>query len=458
MSTITTIDDYRSFIRSKSAPIPDGGFSPVYMPEILFGFQQELVETACAKGRSAIFADCGMGKTMMQIAFAENARRKTDKPVLILTPLAVAFQTTKEGEKMGIEIHHRRDGLKHGDGIVVTNYERLHHFNPGDFGGIVCDESSILKSFDGATRIAVTEFMRHIPYRLLCTATAAPNDYVELGTSSEALGVMERKHMLSRFFTHDGGETAKWTLKGHVRSGLFWQWVASWARALRKPSDLGYEDAGFDLPSLTVNDHRVSASVLPEGMLFELPAVGLAEQRDELKRTINERCEKAAELVNAHDRPAVAWCHLNAEGDLMAKLINGAVNVQGSDSEDAKEEAFRAFANGSVRVIVSKPTIAGFGLNWQHCSHMTFFPSHSYEQYYQSVRRCWRFGQKNPVTVDCITTDGQSRVLDNFRRKSEAADEMFASLTAMMRKELTAQKQNHHTTTPTVPSWLSSTK
>ncbi len=446
--------DYATFIDRKLHTGSEHGFEPLWMPDSLFPFQRSLVEWATRKGRSAVFADCGLGKTAMQLAWAENVARHTGKRVLILTPMAVAFQTVKEGEKFGIEVVHRRDGLHAGDRIVVTNYERLHHFNPEEFAGVVCDESSILKNYDGATRDAITDFMRTRPYRLLCTATAAPNDYVELGTSSEALGVMERKHMLAQFFTHDGGDTSKWRIKGHAREGAFWRWVCSWARACRRPSDIGFCDDGFDLKPLSIRDHIVQATKPLDGFLFNLPAVGLAEQRDDLRRTLDERCGMAAQLANGHDQPCVAWTNLNAEADELARQIRGAVNVQGSDKDEAKEEAFAAFASGRVRVIVSKPSIAGFGLNWQHCAHMTFFPSHSYEQFYQCVRRCWRFGQTRPVTVDMITTDGQRNVLRNMERKAEAADRMFGQLVAHMREELKIEKTTGYNNKEEIPSWL----
>lgn len=390
----------------------------------------------------------------MQLVWAENVARKTNGRVLILTPLAVAFQTVKEGQKIGVEVVHRRDGLKQGDKIVVTNYERLHYFDKNDFHAVVCDESSILKNFDGETRKEVTDFMRKIPYRLLCTATAAPNDYIELGTSSEALGVMERKHMLAQFFTHDGGDTASWKLKGHARERLFWRWVCSWARAVRKPSDLGFSDEGFTLPPLNVRSHVVRASKPMDGYLFDIPAVGLDEQRQDLRRSLKERCNMVSDIANAHDKPVVCWTNLNAEADMIARSVKGAVNVQGSDSEEKKEAAFNGFLDGSVRVIVSKSSIAGFGLNWQHCDHMTFFPSHSYEQYYQSVRRCWRFGQKNAVMVDMVTTDGQENVLCNMQRKSDAADMMFSQLVSLMCKEITIEKTTGYTKKESVPLWL----
>lgn len=399
--------------------------------------------------------------TFLQLTWAENVARKTGKPVLILTPLAVAFQTVREGQKLGLDVQHRRDGRKNGDSLVVTNYERLHYFNSTDYAGVVCDESSALKNCDGATRAAVTDFMRKTPYRLLCTATAAPNDYIELGTSSEALGEMGFSDMLSRFFKkvektlsrkdeHRGGV---YRFRGHAERD-FWRWVVSWARAMRKPSDLGFDDAGFSLPPLSVQEHHVRANRPREGLLFDLPAMNLFEQREELRRTIVERCEMAASLINAHDRQSIAWCHLNDEGHLLEKSINGAVEVEGSDSEEFKEEAFRDFAAGKIRVLVSKPAIAAFGLNLQNCAHMTFFPSHSYEQYYQAVRRCWRFGQKSPVTVDVISTQGQSEVLANLKRKTDAAERMFEYLVSLMRDELKIVRKDDYTKSEEVPSWL----
>ena len=446
--------DYSEFIERKTQVGAEHGFEPVWMPDMLFPFQKALVEWATRKGRAAIFADCGLGKTFMQLAWAENVARKTGGRVLILTPLAVAFQTVREGDKIGVEVTHRREGIKPGDRIVVTNYERLHYFDPGDFAGVVCDESSILKNFDGETRKAVTDFMRKRPYRLLCTATAAPNDYVELGTSSEALGDLERRHMLAQFFTHDGGDTSSWVLKGHARSHLFWRWVCTWARAIRKPSDIGFADGGFSLPPLNVRQHVVSACKPIDGYLFDVPAVGLDEQRKDLRRTIAERCEMAAALANSHDRACVAWCNLNEEGNRLAKLIRGAVEVSGADAEEHKEETFAAFIRGDVRVLVTKPSIGGFGLNLQHCAHETFFPSHSYEQYYQAVRRCWRFGQRNPVTVDMVTTDGQEGVLRNMERKAEQAAEMFSVLVKMMGDELAIEKRKVCAKKEEVPSWL----
>jgi len=446
--------EYKTFIDAKRHVGADHGFDPVWMPDMLFPFQKAITEWACRKGRAAIFADCGLGKTFMQLVWAENVARKTGGRVLILTPLAVAFQTVKEGEKIGVEVTHRREGLEHGDRIVVTNYERLHYFKPEDFDGVVCDESSILKNFNGATRKEITDFMQGRSYRLLCTATAAPNDYMELGTSSEAIGSLKHNHMLAQFFTHDGGETAKWRLKGHARTHLFWQWLSSWARAMRKPSDLGFDDESFLLPPLNIRQHVVSAERPKEGYLFDIPAVGLDEQRSDLRRTMNERCCMAAEVINAHSDQAIAWCNLNEEGKRLTKAIDGAVEVCGSDSEEHKEKTFAGFVRGDVRVLVTKPSIGGFGLNFQHCAHQTYFPSHSYEQYYQSVRRCWRFGQKKPVTVDMITTNGQEGVLRNLSRKAEQASQMFEQLVNMMWREIKPECRNSYTKKERIPEWL----
>lgn len=454
------MENYEEFLQRKTQVGCETGFEPVWMPPMLFPFQIALTEWAIRKGRGAVLADCGLGKTFVQLVWAENVSRKTGGRVLILTPLAVAFQTVKEGEKIGVEVVHRRDGIKPGDRIVVTNYERLHLFSADDFAGVVCDESSILKNIDGETRKAVTDFMRKRLYRLLCTATAAPNDYIELGTSSEALGDLGSQDMMNRFFRREknfvklynaGGQG--WEMRPHAERD-FWRWVCSWARAMRKPSDMGFDDGEFKLPELITRQHAVKASRPMDGYLFDIPAVGLAEQRSDLRRTIGERCSMAAQLINAHDQPAVAWCNLNEEGNRLAKEIRGAAEVSGNDSEEHKEEIFAGFVNGDIRVLVTKPVIGGFGLNLQHCAHQTYFPSHSYEQFYQSVRRCWRFGQKRPVVVDMITTDGQENVMANLQRKSDQAAAMFENLVSMMWRELRIEKTTQHTTKEQVPSWL----
>ena len=459
--TDKSVSDYGEFLRQKSQRGADSGFSPVWMPDFLFDFQRELVEWAVRKGRAAIFADCGLGKTPMGLTWASNVARKTGKPVLYLTPLAVASQTVREAEKFGIEARQSKDGA-HAGHIIVANYERLHYFSSSDFGGVVCDESSVLKSFAGERRGEITAFMRQVPYRLLQTATAAPNDYIELGTSSEALGYMGHMDMLNRFFKNDlnnsaqgrmRGEVIKWRLKGHAETP-FWRWVCSWARAIRRPSDLGFNDDGFLLPPLHEVEHLVEANSLADGMLFALPAVGLKEQREERRRTVQERCQTVADLVNHTGQPALVWCHLNEEGDVLQSLIPDAVQVAGSDSDDRKEDRLEAFADGRARVLITKPKIGAWGLNYQHCNHVTFFPSHSFEQYYQAVRRCWRFGQKRAVKVDIVTTEGERGVMRNLQRKSDQADAMFSRLVAEMNNALAIERANNMNTQVEVPSWL----
>lgn len=465
---------YASFLDHKSQFGEQTGFEPSDIPDFLFGFQRFLVDWAIRKGRSGIFADCGLGKTPMQLVWADAIVRKTNKPVLILTPLAVSQQTVKESEKFDIDSRRSADGTgMAGESarIIVTNYERLHYFDPSDFAGCVCDESSILKSFDGVRRKEITEFMRKMPFRLLCTATAAPNDYIELGTSSEALGELGYMDMLQRFFKNDQNtikptvyrhsgrnfklldDQAKWRFKGHAEIP-FWQWVCSWSRAIRRPSDLGFENDGFILPPLIEVQHEVSAKSIAPGYLFSMPARGLQEQREQRRRTIRERCEKVASLVADTKKPALIWCHLNDEGDLLEQLIPDAQQVSGNDTDEAKEAKFIDFANGDLRVLVTKPKIGAWGLNFQHCAHVTSFPSHSFEQYYQGIRRCWRFGQKNPVHVDMVTTEGEKSVLENLQKKAAAADVMFANLVSEMNRALKIHRSNEFKAPMEVPKWL----
>ena len=454
-------DSYQDFLDQKLHTGAAHGFEPIWLPPELFDFQQSLVTWAIRKGRAAIFADCGLGKTAMQLTWAENVARHSGKPVLILAPLAVAPQTIREGEKFGIECHRSINGDVAGR-IVITNYERLEHFSSADFAGVVCDESSILKSFDGSRRNEITDFMRKVPYRLLATATAAPNDFIELGTSSEALGYMGHMDMLARFFKNDQnnltsrrmyGEAPKWRFKGHAEQP-FWRWVTSWARACRQPSDLGFDDGRFVLPALSEIDHLIETNTVPDGMLFALPATDLREQRAEKKRTVTERCEQVASMVADTGQPALVWCHLNEEGDLLQQLIPGAVQVSGKDKDEVKERRLIDFAEGQSRVLITKPKIGAWGLNFQVCSHITYFPSHSFEQYYQSVRRCWRFGQKRPVTVDIILTEGERRIMQNLQRKREQAEQMFGNLVAEMNHSLEIQRKEYNTTPIEVPSWL----
>lgn len=454
-------DDYASFIEKKSQIGGDFGFDPADIPPWMFDFQAELTAWALRKGRAAVFADCGLGKTAIELAWADNVVKKTGQNVILLTPLAVTHQIARDAEKFGIDAKISRDGIPH-RGITITNYEKLHLFDASQFVGVVCDESSILKNYAGATRGVITSFARKLPYRLLATATAAPNDFVELGTSSEALGYLGHVDMLNRFFKNDlnnsaqgriGGEVIKWRLKGHAEIP-FWRWVCSWARAIRKPSDLGFSDARYDLPELREMEHIVRSNTLADGMLFALPAVGLAEQREERRRTITERCEKVASLVNHTGEPALVWCHLNEEGKKLRELIPDAIEVSGADSDDAKERKLIDFAEGCARVLITKPKIGAWGLNYQHCNHVTFFPSHSFEQYYQGVRRCWRFGQERPVTVDVITTEGEMDVLKNLKRKAKQADDMFSNLVHEMNNAHSVDRSSSYEKKIEVPSWL----
>jgi hypothetical protein len=457
-------DPYQTFLAHKAHLSKGSGFRAIYLPDSLFDFQKSLVEWALLRGRSAIFADCGLGKTAMQLVWADNVVRKTNGRVLIGTPLAVSHQTIAEAEKFGIEGVKRSVDGKARSRIVVTNYEQLHKFDRDDFVGMVADESSILKCYDGARRGLITEFMKKLEYRLLCTATAAPNDYIELGTSSEALGELGFMDVLTRFFKNDrgtidtksrwGGQSGgapKWRFKGHAQEP-FWRWVSSWARALRKPSDLGFDDGKFQLPKLIEQEHKITPAKIASGYLLSPIAGNWREQQEERRRTIEERCEVVAGLVNGH-KPALVWCHMNQEGDLLEKLIPGAVQVSGSDSDEHKEEALLGFATGKIDRLVTKPRIGGWGLNLQNCNYMTVFPSHSFEQYYQIVRRCWRFGQKRDVFVDLIRTDGDEAVLTNMRRKAAAADRMFTMLTRHM-QEAQSLRPSGYDNSVEVPEWL----
>lgn len=453
--------DYTDFLQSKYDYGAMSGFEPTFMPSFLFDFQTALVDWSVRKGRAAIFADCGLGKTPMQLVWAQNVVQYTNKPTLILTPLSVSIQTLHEAEKFGIEAHRAGINAKT-TAIQVINYEQLHKLNPNNYGGVVCDESSILKNFDGTYKAEITEFMRRVPYRLLATATAAPNDWDELGTSSEALGYMGYMDMLKRFFTNNQHSSAlgrgrfqkdEWRLKGHAETP-FWRWVASWARAARKPSDLGFDDNGFKLPALTEQHTEVEASMPRQGMLFDVEAVNFFEEREVNRRTIKDRCEAVAEKVAQHD-VSIVWCHLNDEAVMLRNLIPGSVEVSGKDSDEKKEDAIEWFINGTgKRVLISKPKIFGFGLNFQHCNHATYFPTHSYEQYYQAVRRIWRFGQAKPVTIDLVDTKGGQRVRENLIRKSKAADEMFANMVFHMNDALNIDRQNQDTNRVIVPAWL----
>jgi len=463
MENIKSNQSYDSFLASKAQIGNASGFSPVFMPDYLFDFQKYLVDWAIRQGRLAIFADCGLGKTPMQLVWAQNIVQHTNGNVLIITPLAVAAQTAAEAAKFGIEANVSRDG-KITRGITITNYERLHYFDSSDFVGVVCDESSILKNFAGKYKAQITELMRRIPYRLLATATAAPNDYTELGTSSEALGNLGYTDMLNQFFKNDEnnsgtgrvyGKGRQWRFKGHSQVP-FWRWMASWARAMRKPSDFGFDDSRFSLPPLTRRDHIVKARTLADGFLFEMTAKGINEEREEQRRTVVERSEKAASLAQT-GKPAVIWCNLNTEGDLLEKMLPDFVQVKGKTNEAdmrKREEVFAAFAAGQIRGLIIKPKIGALGLNWQHCAHSICFPTYSYEQLYQLERRFWRFGQTEEVVSDLVVTESIHHIKQSLDRKAKQADIMFASLVEHMHQAMTIEGVKFTQTTE-IPKWLS---
>lgn len=457
--------DYQTFLARKSQVVGDDGFEPRYMPAAAFDFQRELIAWSARKGRSEIMAECGLGKTLIELGWAKNVVRHTRGNVLIVAPLAVSQQTQREAEKFNIEARVSRDGSVPCR-LTVTNYERLHYFNPEDFVGAVADEASAIKAFDGKRRKQVTRFFSKLPYRLLATATPAPNDFIELGTASECLGIMTQSDMLGYFFRetkdmrhtvfreHDFWNDTKWTFKPHSERP-FWRWVASWGRALSRPSDIGaFDDAKYVLPPLKYHYHVIQNPYIPAGELFPRPAITLNEQKDERQRTIKERCAKVAELV-AHDRPAIVWCHLNDEGDLLEKLIPGCVQVAGKDPLEEKEAKLWDFASGNVRVLVTKPRIGCWGLNLQHCGDQTFFPSHSFEQFYQGVRRCWRFGRTEPVNVHIVSAEGESKVIHGLERKLTQSQHMFASIVAHMNAAAAMNSSDQHKYQVTVPDWLS---
>jgi len=434
---------YEEFLKSKQHSSIDYGIETTFMPDKMFDFQKYVAEYAIKKGRCAVFLDTGLGKTIIELTTAVNYIRHTNKPVLIITPLAVAFQFIKEAEKFGIDdISYSKNG-KYNTKIVICNYERLEHFNYLDFDCVILDESSILKNFDGAIKQHVTNFLRKVKYRFLFTATPSPNDFTELGTSSEALGYLGYTDMLTKFFTNNE-DTIKpqnigteWILKGHARENFF-KWVSSWSISMRKPSDLGFDDSRFILPELILNYHPVKNEhnlvVNGQIQLFNQIARRLPEVRDEQRLTIENRCELAVNLSSEYKK-SVYWCNLNNEGDLIQSLDSSAYQIKGSMDLDKKEELLLAFFDGKIDKLITKPKMTAFGLNWQHCNHTVYFPTFSYEQYYQSIRRFWRFGQKLPVTVDFVYSDGQTRVLDSLLAKSQKANELFNKLNYSINKE-----------------------
>lgn len=438
--------DYSSFIAAKRHTSGEYGFDPVWMPDRAFDFQNHIITKATRKGRVGVFADTGLGKTLIQIAIAENVIRKTNGRVLILTPLAVAFQFIDEAEKIGVsDIEHIKDG-RMTKKIVVCNYERLHYLNPDDFVCVILDESSILKNFAGKIRDQVVAFIKRVQYRFLATATPSPNDFIELGNSSEALGYLGYMDMLTKFFKSNQGSVdsnnrnigEKFYLKPHAERDFF-AWVNQWSIMIKKPSDLGFSDDGYGLPALHTNRHVIhndeSWCMDDQISLFAMPAKTMTEVREEQKLTVRKRCERAVELANG--KTSVYWCNLNDESSLLKSLDKDAVEIIGGMSIDQKEEILVSFAKGQIKRLVTKAKMTSMGLNWQHCNHTVFFPTFSYEQYYQAIRRFWRFGQKNEVTCDMVISDGQDRVIEALEQKMQKAIELYGNLVAAANQDYT---------------------
>jgi len=424
---------YTAFLESKRHNSVMTGFDidESDLNDKLYPFQKHCVQWALKRGRAALFEDCGLGKTPQQLEWAHRVSEYTDKPVLILAPLAVSEQTAREGKKFGIEVNvcRSQDGIR--PGVNVTNYHMLHHFTPEYFGGVVLDESSILKNYDGHYRKMLTSFVSEMQFRLSATATPAPNDLIEIINQSDFLSILSGKEAIALYFIQDGNTTHAWRLKGHAERP-FYQWLSSWSIAMRSPADLGYCDKHFKLPKLNTIQHVVDGTVT-DGFLFAIEAQTLQDRRAARKESIGKRAGLCAELVNQSDRPWIVWCNLNSESEELARLIPDAVEVKGSDDNDHKRDALIGFSEGRYRVMVTKPSIAGHGLNWQHCSDMAFVGlSDSWEQYYQAVRRCWRFGQKREVNAHVVISEKEGAVLANIQRKEAQAEAMMENIVSAM--------------------------
>ena len=436
---------YEEFLRTKEQETIQAGFD-VERSELnknLFPFQADLVVWALKKGKAAIYADCGCGKTIIQLEFAHQVHRKVGGRSLIIAPLAVVGQTKKEGEKFGIPVTICRKPDDSQDGINIVNYEMLEHFNGGTFNCMVLDESSILKSFTSSTRNLIIDKFSRTPYKLLCSATPAPNDSSEHGNASEALGIMSRTEMLATYFIHDGSNTSAWRLKGYGEK-KFWEWMATWAVCMRNPADLGYSNDGYDLPSLLIHK-RIVKNKLRDYELVATRAETLAERREARKESMDDRVRVAQELVNSSDEQWIVWCDYNAESSALAKAIADSTEVVGSDSPEYKAQTAIDFADGKIRVLVSKGSIYGMGMNFQNCHNMIFCGiSDSYEQFYQSIRRCWRYGQKHDVNVYIVTSEREMNVLENIERKQALMDTMQDNMIALMH-DVTMSEIKHTT-------------
>ena len=438
---------YEDFLRTKEMRAEATGFDidRDTITPMAFDYQKDIISWACKKGKCAVLTGCGSGKTLMQLEWCRAVHTHTQKPVLIVAPLSVVRQTQGEAEKFGIckvTICRKQEDVT--DGVNITNYEMIEYFDPSVFSGVCLDESSILKSFTGKYQQLLTDMFCRTPYRLLCTATIAPNDYTEIGTSCEFLGIMSRTEMLATYFIHDGGETSKWRLK---KAGVnkFWEWFATWAIYFNSPKDLGYEGEGYDLPPLNI--HQIYTESQPEeGTLFVQLAETLDERRNARKESMGDRTDHAAALANGGDETQwLVWCDYNDESAMLKKKLERSVEVKGSDEPEYKAQASIDFADGKIHALVSKPSIFGFGSNFQSCHNMIFCGlSDSYERFYQAVRRCWRFGQKSPVDVYIILSEKEQNVLDNIKRKQKQMDEMQRQMTALMRDVTLAEIR--HTT------------
>jgi hypothetical protein len=459
------IKQYDEFLKTKYIQHEHHGFEIDYseLNEMLFEYQRDIVKWALKKGKAAIFAGTGMGKTFMQLEWANQVHKHTDKPVLILAPLAVTQQTVREGDKFHAECKYVENQDQCINGINITNYEKLQHFNAEEFVGIVLDESSILKSFTSKYKETIIELFQHTPFKLACTATPAPNDYVELGNHSEFLNVLSRTEMLATYFVHDGGDTSKWRLKGHAEN-KFWEWVASWAVVITKPSDLGYSDEGFVLPPLVINEIVVDSPIQSDGnQISFMPTMSqtLTERRNARRDSINDRVKAAVNLIN--DNQWLVWCDLNVESEMLKKAIEGSVEVKGADKDTHKVNSAIEFANGNIKTLISKPGIYGFGMNWQSCHNMIFVGlSDSYEMLYQAIRRCYRFGQTEQVNVWIITSEAEGAVRENIMRKEKDSQNMIQEMVnhtkTILMEELRQHTRNtvdyNPQITMTIPRWL----
>lgn len=425
----TKLDRYDAFLNAKVKRFEASGFrvSDNDLNDLLFDFQKHCVSLALRKGRFGLFEECGLGKTPQQLEWARQVVRHTNKPVLVLTPLAVSAQTIQQGEKFGIEVKRYKSDPK--PGIYITNYEQLENVDPSDFAGIVPDESGILKNFEGKTKQRIIEAFAQTPYKLPCTATPSPNDVMELGNHAEFLNAMSRLEMLAMYFIHDGGKTSEWRLKGHAEQD-FWRFVASWSLMISKPSDLGYSDEGFILPELTIHEHQIATEKLDNGMLFNEGAVSATDHNAELRRTKGDRFDKVAELA-ASDEPFIIWVKQDEEADLIKSMLPEAVEVRGSERPEVKEEKLLSFQRGEYRLLVTKTKIAAWGLNFQHCSNQIYAsPDFSFEGLYQGIRRSYRFGQTKPVNIHLITTDTMQNVTDSLERKDASFKNMQTQMIA----------------------------